>query len=220
MKKILLIEDRYERQKLFIGQTSINLLKYEDILYNAVEEKYEETFSDIKENTFDFTKYDIVISHKSAFGNDNESILQKIKNNSKSSKTSLVLFSGGIDTNYYDESDGYKLIELSSKKLYGNNLEDFLIDYRENKYNVLMLSYGSKWRYNMLLNSLERINYFLEIMKEDEASFKRLLLNTNIDTLDIDIDLPQGNPRKIHKDDIVRIRDFMFTSIEESIMYE
>ena len=39
MKKIALIEDRYKRQDYFLTQTNIDLIEYEDILVNFIEEK-------------------------------------------------------------------------------------------------------------------------------------------------------------------------------------
>ena len=125
MKKILLIEDRKERQQLFINETDIDLNKYKDILDNAIDEKYDEIFYKLKANTFDFENYSTIISHKSAFDKDNSAMIEKLKDYCKTRKKTLVFFSGGIDENYYNRSE-YELILINSKTFYSQNIKLFL----------------------------------------------------------------------------------------------
>ena len=141
MKKILLIEDRLERQKLFMDDTKIDLTSYSDILDNITDNKYKILLEQLKNDTFNFDAYETIISHKSAFHDDNRSILNKIKNHCKFGEKQLVLFSGGITANYYDNAE-YEFMELNSKIFYSNNLKLFLEDARKNKPNLLILSFG------------------------------------------------------------------------------
>jgi len=152
MKKILLIEDRSDRQKQFENKTKIELELYDDILDNMINKKYNDTFIKLKNNDFDFKEYDVIISHKSAFEDKNVTILKNIETHCRDNKKIFILFSGGVDSNYYLEEDGYIYMELSSQKLYSQNIELFLEDFRDGNINPLILSYDIKWKVNILLN--------------------------------------------------------------------
>ena len=102
---ILLIEDRADRQKYFMSEAGIDLNKYSDILDNRIKSKYDEFVEKIKNNTFDLGKYTVIVSHKSAFKDDNIHILKKLENHCRQYNKPLVLFSGGTDTNYYENMD-------------------------------------------------------------------------------------------------------------------
>jgi len=156
MKKILLIEDRAKRQELFIEDTGINLLKFEDILDNKIDEDY---YKLILEDKIDLSQYGIIISHKSV-GN-NSKVIDKLKEYCKSTKTPLILFSGGISANYYNDEE-YIVMEINSKTFYSQNLEIFLKAVKEGNENILMLPYGKRWRLSIVLNIFEKINLFIE----------------------------------------------------------
>ena len=156
MKKILLIEDRAKRQELFIEDTGINLLKFEDILDNKIDEDY---YKLILEDKIDLSQYGIIISHKSV-GN-NSKVIDKLKEHCKSAKTPLILFSGGISANYYNDEE-YIVMEINSKTFYSQNLEIFLKAVKEGNENILMLPYGKRWRLSIVLNIFEKINLFIE----------------------------------------------------------
>ena len=125
MKKILLIEDRKERQQLFMDATNIDLNEYSNILDNAVDKKYDDIFCKLTDGSFDFENYSIIISHKSAFDKDNSVILEKLKRYCETHKKPLVFFSGGIDENYYNKSE-YELVLINSKTFYSQNIKLFL----------------------------------------------------------------------------------------------
>ncbi len=182
MKKILLIEDRSERQKLFMDDTKIDLALYVDILDNITDNKYKILLEQLKNDTFNFNEYETVISHKSAFHDDNRLILNKIKNDCKAGKKQLVLFSGGITANYYDNTE-CEFMELNSKVFYSNHLKLFLEDARKNKPNLLILSYGNKWKLDILLNIIEKINYFINTSNEEDISYAEFENETGINYL-------------------------------------
>ena len=151
MKKVLLIEDRYKRQRLFSQQTGIELEKYSDILDNCIEDKYNAFLNEMLIGDFDLSPYDIIITHKSAFGDDNDNVLKKLQEHCKKHSKPLVLFSGGIVGNYYN-SEVYEVMELNSKTFYSQNLILFLDAIKEQNENLLMLSYGRQWKLNIILN--------------------------------------------------------------------
>ena len=189
---ILLIEDRSERQQLFMKETGIVLNHYSDIVDNIVDLKYEEFLEKFKKNTFDLERYSVIISHKSAFNDDNILMLNKLENYCKSNNKPLVLFSGGIDMNYYDNSE-YEIAEINSRVFYSENLKLFIDATKERKENLLILIYGKKWKLNLMLNVLEKVNLFIEDVAQDKIFFEKFELETNYRLLS-DVELPYYRP--------------------------
>ncbi len=178
---ILLIEDRVDRQKYFMSEADIDLDRYSDVLDNMIKSKYHEFVQKIKADTVDLDKYTVIVSHKSAFGDDNIRILQKLENHCRQYNKPLVLFSGGTDTNYYENID-FELLELNSKLFYSDNLQLFLDETKEDTSNILTLAYGKQWKLNILLNVLEKIN--LQITANIALDYEEFQLDTNSDLLD------------------------------------
>ncbi len=205
---ILLIEDRTERQQLFMKDTEIDLNSYSDILDNMTGERYNQLLEELENDTFDLDRYSIIVSHKSAFDDKNIEILSKLENYCKSNDKPLILFSGGIDANYYDKSE-YETIEINSKVFYSNHLKLFLESIRDGEQNLLILIYGDRWKLNILLNVLEKINLFIENNTKEIILFKRFVLDTAyayLDDLNLDIyeHVIEGN--KISINEIQKIR--------------
>jgi len=183
MKKILLIEDRVERQEKFILDTGINLETHTDILDN-------QTILN-KDNLF---KYSIIIVHRSAFGELDENVLDFLKKYSEENKIKLVFFSGGISSTYYSNTK-YEFLLLNSKSFYSKNLELFFNEFREtNEANLLLLGYGENWRINIILNTLSRINLFISNNELNEkVKFNNFKTLTKISTIEniIDFEYPE-----------------------------
>ena len=218
MRKILLIEDRATRQEQFSNQTKIDLNSYKNILDNIINEKYDNIILKLKENTFDFEEYEVIICHKSAFKDDNITILKNIERYCKDNHKVFILFSGGIDGNYYLEEDNYIFMELNSQLLYSQNIELFLEDFRDGNINPLILSYGAKWKINILLNILEKINLILDSEPRESILYKRFKSNSDIELiekLDIDIYQVSLDGRKISKDEMKKLRDSILESIKK-----
>ncbi|CAA6809499.1 MAG: Unknown protein [uncultured Sulfurovum sp.] len=219
MKKILLVEDRTPRQNNFMQETQIKLSDHSDILDNMINDDYEACYQAIKEKKFDFTPYDVIISHKSAFGEDYSLIENEFKKYCKVHSKTLVLFSGGVDSNYYLKEEDWEQIELNSKTFYSQHIKLFLESFRNGLTMPLILSYGEKWKINILLNVLENINYILE-SNNGCMLYKRFLSSSNIETLEaLNINLYQVNleGKKITKDEIVKVRDDILNHIESLI---
>lgn len=228
MIKVLLIEDRKKRQEDFIARTGIDLNDtiYEGVLANMVDYKYLEIFKKLQSSMFDFDDYSVIISHKSAFGNENSEILSKLETYCQNNNKVFVLFSGGIDTNYYFKNDNYEHIELNSKTLYSENITLFLEDCRTDNLNPLMLCYGNKWKLNILLNILEKLTKFILSMKKDKDSVLHNVFlrdNPDINTLEslkLDIYSPIIESRRITKDEILKLKESIFNYIKMSTEYE
>ena len=184
MKKILLIEDRYDRQHRFKLQTGIDLEKYRDVLDNCIEDKYIEFLNEMLQGTYDLNTYDIIISHKSAFGDNNSILLKKIEDHCREYGKPFILFSGGIVGNYYN-SEVYEVLELNSKTFYSQNLPLFLEAIKDKNENLLMLSYGKQWKANIILNILENLNLYIDTV--DDELFKYIDMS-KLEQIDIGCD--------------------------------
>lgn len=218
MRKILLIEDRAYRQNDFLKQIDINLDEYKDILDNKIDDKYIEFIKDIKNNNFDLSIYDVIIAHQSIFINEYKEILGKIKNYCKENNKALVLFSGGNETSYIN--DEYEELGLSSEVFYSQNLQLFLDDFRLNNINIRILTYGNRWKLNIMINILEQMNYFIDITSKEKVLHNvfernnRVFFN-NIDTLDINLYQYQKDGNKIYISEIIKLKDDILKHIKE-----
>ncbi len=173
MKKILLIEDRVERQEKFSDDTGIELSDYRDFLDNQKE--------------IDLSKlegYSTIIVHRSAFGDRNDNVLDHLKSYCADSKTNLVFFSGGITSTYYSKTK-YEFLLLNSKAFYSRNLKAFLdLTKEKGQTNLLLLGYGENWQMNLMLNTLEKINLFIaENIEEPMVEFELFKTYTKIENI-------------------------------------
>ncbi len=224
MSRILLIEDRTSRQKRFFNETKIDIESYGDILENAIEDGYQKILNELQNDTFDFDAYSIIISHKSAFGDKNTSLISKLEKYCHDTHKTLVLFSGGIDANYYLNDDDFEFLEVNSKTFYSQNLKIFLEDYRNGNLNPLILSYGNKWKLNILLNILERLNKYLGEIKKEKVLYSTFLRDNpdikTIETLNIDLYKPLLEERKISTVEIIKFKNSVLHYINESLLHE
>ena len=219
--KILLIEDRQARQQIFINKTHIELESYMDILDNKIGEMYNEIHVALQNDTYDLSEYSVIITHKSAFGDNNAATLSKLESHCKAHDKPLVYFSGGIDVSYYNKSEN-EVIALSSELFYSNNLKLFLENCRTGKINLLTLIYGEKWELNIQLNVLAKINLFIENWTKEQIIMKRFISETAYDLLaDMDIDLyePAIVNNKIEKSEISKIAQSLENHIKEVVYY-
>ena len=173
MKKILLIEDRVERQEKFSEETGINLNEYSDFLDNLIEI-----------DLLNLDQYSTIIVHRSAFGNRQDNVLDQLKSYCADTKTNLVFFSGGITSTYYSKTK-YEFLLLNSKAFYSSNLKVFLELVKEEGYpNLLLLGYGRNWKINLMLNTLEKINLFItNNIKEKMVEFELFKTYTKIENI-------------------------------------
>ena len=181
MKKIALIEDRYKRQAHFLEQNLINLEDYEDVLENFIEEKASNILENISNDSFDLDKFDIIVCHKSV--ENNTVILGNLKDYCKKHQKTLVLFSGGISVNYYDNSE-FELLELNSKTFYSQNLLLFLKSIKTNNEDIMMLCYGEQWKQNIVANVLEKTNLFIFDIKNGFENTANFQIDANLSKID------------------------------------
>ena len=180
MKKIALIEDRYKRQNDFLTQNNINLDDYKNILDNFIHHKAADILDQIFHDNFSFEKYDIIICHKSV--ENNTVVLSNLQKYCRKHDKTLVLFSGGISVNYYDNSE-YELLELNSQALYSSNLKLFLEAVKNEDEDILMLCYGKNWKLNIVSNILEKTNYLIGQVDDNKILYKQFADFVDIEKL-------------------------------------
>lgn len=218
MRKILLIEDRSHRQNNFLEQVNINLDDYKDILDNKIDDKYDEFIKDMQRDNFDLSKYDVIIAHQTIFINEYKLILGKLKSYCKENHKALVLFSGGNGNSYIN--NGYEELGLSSEVLYSQNLKLFLDDFKLGNINIRILTYGTRWKLNIMLNILEQMNYFIKTTSKEKVLHNAFEINNraffnNIDILNIDLYQYRKEGNKVHLSEIVKLRDDILSHIKE-----
>ncbi|KIM12243.1 MAG: hypothetical protein KU38_04980 [Sulfurovum sp. FS08-3] len=207
MKKVLLIEDRYPRQKLFMDESRIDLDSYSDALDNYTHGKEKELLELALNERFDFAQYSYIIAHKSAFNENNAKFLTLLREYAKEHDKILILFSGGISINYYDNNE-YEVLELNSQTFYSANLKLFLDATREDNENILMLCYGEDWKRNVVANAIENINTLLREHKSNDpipfSKFSSLI--SKLDAIDYHFKKIEKSSR-IEQEKIERFRD-------------
>jgi len=216
MKKILLIEDVSDRQNEFMSHLDFSLTSYSDILKNSIGDKYIDVAKSLKNDTFNFDDYEIIITHKSAFEDQTNTIISKLELYCEKTKTPLVLFSGGV-SDYYNNSK-YEHLQLNSKDFYSQHLKLFLDEYKNGNINLMILSYGNKWKILVLLNVLEKINLFLNKMKEEDIvydSFKNLTQLNHLNNVQYSFYSMNIEDGWVYKEEIYKIRDSISQYIKE-----
>lgn len=182
MFKILLIEDRIERQKLFSEDSGFDFDKYIDILDNR---------SSL--DGIDLSIYSTIICHRSAFGESNDNILDRLKDHCKKTKTQLVFFSGGISSTFYSNTT-YEFLLLNSKSFYSQNLAFYLDEILKSSLsNLGIMAYGKNWKINLMLDVLSKVNMFIsQNINKEKVKAQRLKTYAQLDNIKeiIDIEYP------------------------------
>ena len=218
MKKILLIEDVSDRQNEFMSQLNFTLNSYSNILKNCIGDQYTSIAKSLKDDTFNFDDYEIIISHKSAFEDQTNTIIAKLELYCEQTKKPLVLFSGGA-SDYYNNSK-YEHLQLNSKDFYSQHLKLFLDEYKNGNINLLILSYGDKWKLLILLNVLEKINLFLNKTKEDDIvydSFKNITEINHLTNIRHSFYVMEIEDGWVYKKEILKLKDSISEYIKEIV---
>lgn len=153
MKKVILLENKDERQKGHIFDVS----KYEFFDNVLGDNDCNNMLDKFLQNNSIFDDYDTIIIHESIYDDQKRINLFEVLKNYCSNKN-LIMFSGN-NTQFSLENES--LLRISPSSLY-NNIEVFLNAYEKNGSNILMLALGEKWQFNILLNTLEQLNIFIQ----------------------------------------------------------
>lgn len=167
MIKVILIEDRIERQKKLLG-SKLNELKEIPFLKNI---SGGTDFADIKgkiiEKNFSFLDdYEIVMLHRSAFDSE---IRNSLLNYLKEYPKKLVLFSGGITGCQISKLKNLEFMLLNVTEFYSENLLLFL---KNNAINLLELAFGEKWETSLLIDAIEKLTLYEKAYKSEKPFFR------------------------------------------------
>lgn len=209
MKKILLIEDRTERLQKYSETTGIDIHNY-SILDNRVS----------LEGINNLELYSTIITHRSAYGDKDQNVLDFLKKYCEENNTKLVFFSGGISSTFYSKAK-FEFLLLNSQAFYSKNLQLFLNDAENNgDQNLLLLGYGENWKMNIALNTLEKINLFIsenelkEIVKFN--NFKTVTKIENIENL-IKFEYPEIVKGGVNLTDLKILSDIITRKIQNEV---
>jgi len=219
--KAILIEDRKERQNLFMKEYKFDLNEYEDVLYNAIDKKYEKIYEELKKENYHFLNdYDVIISHKSAFEGDNSSIIFRLENFAKNNNKKLIFFSGGIDTVYYYKENEFEHLELNSMVFYSKNLKMFLDELKNNKLHILILAYGKKWKLNIFIEVLDNMAKYIQSFEDDEIPFEFFEEDLGLNILKRLGFKKSFEKGVITKNEMIEFKNKLSEYIEEMVKYE
>ncbi|GIV42914.1 MAG: hypothetical protein KatS3mg035_0037 [Bacteroidia bacterium] len=166
MKKIILIEDRSNRQKKLLGK---NYAEFEHLVKQNIFKNIQggKDFDEIKEkfNKHEFNgllTYDIIMFHRSAFSNEvRNNLLHYLKENKKT----VASFSGGISSVELSLDKNFVFL-LMNVNLFYDNLLTFL---KDDEKNIYKLGFGNQWKINILYDAVEKLYTFLENETSNES---------------------------------------------------
>ena len=184
-KKILLIENRPDRQVQYLPNGKSDVERIAEMKSFLTHDYFEEHLEKINQNKLEFLdQFDLIIIHRSALGElSNGSAVNRIISYCKELAKDLILFSGGISSSIYTEEGGRFLL-INSKDFYSENLIPFLNQYNKEKIQKLIqLKYGNTWRLTYLLQLRE----YLALQKSGE-NYSKYIINIKEDILNLDND--------------------------------
>ncbi len=160
--KVLLVEDRPERKRIFMEMEGIDLNNY-PFLTTWDPDTFMKFKSSIKTNDLSIlSEYNLIAIHKSALSLSEQDALDEY---CYAYNISLVYFSGGISTSFYEESRNPTL-NINSKQFYSKNLILFLDTIKDSSNSeLLILQFGKNWNLNLKLqarDNLAKLIYSIE----------------------------------------------------------
>lgn len=169
MKKILLLENKeYRQDKLLFDLSNYDFI--ENILGDL---ECNELLDQFLMDPSIFQNYDVIIIHESIYFDDKRDLLFSTLSEKCTNKR-LVKFSGN-NTQFSLENE--LTLQVNPSVLY-ENIEVFLESYRKDNSNILILALGEKWQLNVLLNTLEKLNIFIE--NRDEYPINKSIFSSKV----------------------------------------
>lgn len=157
MRKILFLEDRPERQKIFLPskEKDVDELSNIDELIMPIADDCKKIISSINQEEYAIgNDISLVIIHKTSLSTQGLHYINSIceKNN-----IDLILFSGGIDQLIYNNEKN-NVLEINSSDIYTNKLIPFINKYIQDENTNLLELVNSNWQisYWFLLRQLQQ----------------------------------------------------------------
>lgn len=177
MKYIILIEDRIERQKQYLGENCVERFRTIpnlNIPQSSECRRYIENINDGQMN--DLNGFNLIIIHRSPL---NQKGLQVLSSYCKEHQKDLILFSGSnSQITYYN--DNSQALSINSKDFYSESLIDFLYEYAtDNAYHLLKLIYGESW----MLSYLMKYRQLSKIVEKEESPENRIFIEEKLNEI-------------------------------------
>ena len=213
MKRVLLVEDRLIRQNMFTANLDMDI-NNNPVLENICGGK---PFGDFKRKISDngsfetyITKYEVIITHRSALEPSERQVLIEIAK--KHSKT-VVFFSGGISSVLLQEVGKGVLLTINSKDFYSESLKDFL---ETPDLNILVLAFGKKWQVNLYADLLERLTYYLDGYSE-EKPYPIIVSNLNLNKWEIDNYFSFLENKRVKREELEEVKEKIIENLNKII---
>lgn len=193
MKHIILIEDRIERQKQYLGDIGVDrfgTIPNLNMPQSSECRGYIDTINDGRMD--DLNDFNLIIIHRSPL---NQKGLLALSSYCKEQQKDLILFSGGNSQSTY-HNDNFQALAINSKDFYSELLIDFMIKYINGKVNNLLeLIYGDNWMLGYLMK-YRQLSKILETEKLEnkiaiEEKMNEILEITGIRSDDVDSEINQ-----------------------------
>lgn len=204
-KRIVLVEDRVERQKKFALEYAIDL-NVQPYLKNICGGQEFDDFKQLISEKKAFDSFDVIMIHRSALTtNERQILVEKLNENEKI----LVFFSGGISSISLQEFKKGKLLTINVKDFYNGHLVNVV---NELPFNVYRLAFGNYWQINMEAVFLENLSYYIESFT-DPVPLPIVLSKLNILPSLRDIYFKDFINQKVCKTDLEYIKHNLINSI-------
>lgn len=175
-KKIILIENRPTRQKIYLP----NQEKDQEVLMGMKSlSHYIHDTNNINEllksKNFNFLlEYDLIMVHRSYLNEiSGGALVNELIRFCEKNQKDLIYFSGGIPSYSYSKQEDFNFLLINSKDFY-LNLISFLKDYEKGLIeNLLELKYGKSWKLSYLLR-LRELKKLQDLGEELGTDLKRL----------------------------------------------
>ena len=180
MSRAILIEDRSERQRIFLERKDVELDEFtvlKNICGGNEPERFKTDFLEQERIREELSDYDVVMTHRSAWSPE---VRMSLREFCEKEQKALVFFSGGISSTTFYQKQGFQFLTMNSGDFYGANLKLFLQSLEdESPVNLRILAFGDNWKFELLAKLRMKLSNALEAFVLP-ANQKRLDQPTNI----------------------------------------
>jgi|GEM_PF-1604685 len=182
MKRMILIEDRVQRQLNFINQKKL-FDEFPNLKNICGDKDYSVIKNLLSNKEFEavFNEYQVIAIHRSALSTEERN---KLIEYCKAKGKSLVFFSGGISSALLRKLNNSNLLTINSKDFYSENLFEFL---KQGNEDLRLLAFGVKWELCLLIKLKDKLAIYVNNFMNDNIEFQELKAELNIGEWEIEI---------------------------------
>ena len=175
--KAILIEDRPDRQRIFLpnNENDIDVLKNINDLYLPNGQDCKEIIYAINNEDYEFNDLNLIMIHKSSLTSKGINFLNK---QSKEKKIATVYFSGSIDQLIYN-NESFECLIINSKEFYSFRLIPFIKNFVEDRNPHILELNNKDWK----LSYMFLVKQLLQNRKIEKEEDEIYLLLKKIDKI-------------------------------------